>query len=90
MQLKYLFEKAGFRDIKIESATGFFSMITLKVNYFSLRFIKGPKILKKIIYGMLIPLWYFNQNLALIIDNLDKHKQLESIGYWVVAKKLNK
>jgi len=44
--LKYLFEKAGFQEIQVEAGNGFFSMITLKINYFSLRLIRGPKFLK--------------------------------------------
>ena len=39
--LKYMFEKAGFEDIKITPNTGFFSMWILKMNYFSARFIRG-------------------------------------------------
>jgi SAM-dependent methyltransferase len=38
--LKYMFEKAGFRDIHIEPHGGFFTMWLLKLNYFSLRFIR--------------------------------------------------
>jgi SAM-dependent methyltransferase len=41
--LKYLFEKAGFVDVVVEPQSGFFTMWILKMNYFSTRFIRGPR-----------------------------------------------
>ena len=41
--LKYLFKRAGFVDIEIESQAGFFTTLILKLNYFSLRLIRGPR-----------------------------------------------
>lgn len=38
--LKYIFEKAGYKNIHIQPTTGFFTMWFLKMNYFSLRWIK--------------------------------------------------
>ena len=46
---KYMLDKAGFVDIKIEPQSGFFTMWLLKFNYFTLRFIKGPKPFRTII-----------------------------------------
>jgi SAM-dependent methyltransferase len=85
--LKYMFEKAGFEDIKITPNTGFFSMWILKMNYFSARFIRGPRSLKWIIRVILIPLWYVSQMFAPILDKLDRKPELESSGYFVLAKK---
>jgi SAM-dependent methyltransferase len=69
--LKHLFEEAGFVDITIEPQTGFFSMIILKMNYFSLRFIRGPRILRLIIKGTFVPIWYLGQICAPSLDKLD-------------------
>jgi hypothetical protein len=59
----------------------------LKFNYASLRLIKGPKILRKIISASLIPIWITTQTLAKVLDKIDKQKELESPGYFVIAKK---
>ena len=85
--LKYMFTKAGFVEIKINPATGFFSMWILKMNYFSARFVQGPKLLRWIFRAIMIPLWYLSQILAPILDKLDRKWELETSGYTVVAKK---
>jgi len=85
--LRYLFEKAGFNDITIEPQSGIFSMIFLKLNYFTLRFIRGPKAIRYIIKGFLLPMWYILQWIAPILDKLDRNWTLETAGYFVVAKK---
>jgi len=85
--LKYMFEKAGFVDIKVEATTGFFTMWILKINYFSLRFIKGPKPLRWLIKSILIPYWTIGQVLAPYLDKLDKNWSLETAGYFVIARK---
>jgi SAM-dependent methyltransferase len=88
--LKYMFEKAGFEILAIEPTGGFFTTWLLKVNYFSLRFIRGPKVLKILIKSMLIPLWTLNQTIAPILDKLDRNKELEAAGYIVFARKKDK
>lgn len=85
--LKYMFEKAGFEDIVITASAGFFSMWILKMNYFSARFIRGPKPLRWMIKALLIPIWFINQQLAPILDKLDRKPELETSGYIVVARK---
>ena len=85
--LKYMFTKAGFVEIKINPATGFFSMWILKMNYFSARFVQGPKLLRWIFRAIMILLWYLSQILAPILDKLDRKWELETSGYTVVAKK---
>lgn len=85
--LRYMFEKAGFEDIKVTSNTGFFSMWILKMNYFSARFIRGPKLLKLLIRGILTPIWFLSQILAPYLDKLDRRPELEAGGYTVVARK---
>ena len=85
--LKYMFEKAGYRDIHIQPTTGFFSMWFLKMNYFSLKWIKGSKIRRALTKAFLIPFWYTAQKLAPWLDSLHRGWSLESAGFFVVAKK---
>lgn len=85
--LKYMFEKAGYKDIQIQPTTGFFSMWFLKMNYFSLKWIKGSKIRKTFTKAFLIPFWYTSQKLAPWLDNKHRGWSLESAGFFVVAKK---
>lgn len=85
--LKYIFEKAGFVDVCVEAICGFFSMMVLKINYFSLRLIKGPLLLRGFIRALLFPVWYIGQWLAPGLDKFDKNWQLESAGYNVIARK---
>ncbi len=85
--LKYLFGKAGFSEIKIETAGGFFTMWFLKMNYFSRRLIRGPKALQWLIKACLTPFWYLGQIIAPYLDRLDNHPELETQAFWVIAKK---
>lgn len=84
--LKYLFEKAGFREINVEPSSGFFTMWFLKFNYFTSRFIIGPKLLQYLIKTVLYPLWFFLQLTAPFLDILDRNWAAEAPGYWVVAR----
>lgn len=85
--LKYMFEKAGFTDVNIEAQAGFFTMWLLKFNYFSVRLLRGPRPVKWLILGTLIPLWTLNQLVAPVLDKLDRNKTLETSGFYVVAVK---
>lgn len=85
--LKHLFEKAGFTDVKVEPQSGFFTMWILKFNYFTTRLIVGPRIARLLIRIFLLPLWFILQVIAPILDRLDRNWNLESAGYYVVAKK---
>ena len=85
--LRYLFEKAGFKDVSIEAQSGFFTMLTMKINYFCMRVIRGPRIIRRFIKGMLIPFMFVSQVLAPLLDKLDINKDLDTTGYYVVAKK---
>lgn len=85
--LKYMFEKAGYKDIQVQPTTGFFSMWFLKMNYFSLKWIKGSKIRRAFTKAFLIPFWYTSQKLAPWLDNKHRGWSLESAGFFVVAKK---
>lgn len=85
--LRYLFEKAGFADVLVEPQSGFFTMWILKMNYFSQRFIRGPRPLRWAIKAALAPLWYLGQKAAPHLDKLDRDWALEASGYYVTAKK---
>jgi SAM-dependent methyltransferase len=85
--LKYLFEKSGFKNINVEPSSGFFTMWFLKFNYFSTRFIRGPKPLKYAIKAFLAIIWSILQAAAPILDKLDRNWLLEAPGYWVTAEK---
>lgn len=85
--LKYMFEKSGFHDVKVEATSGFFTTCILKMNYFSLNFIRGPKFIRWVIKGLLNIIWYLSQNSAPYLDKLDKNWQAETQGYFVLARK---
>jgi SAM-dependent methyltransferase len=90
--LNYLLEKAGFREIDIYPTGGFFTMWLLKLNYFLARLLRNRYTTKlkldNILYYLLAPIFVFNQLIAILLDQLDRKKYLESAGYWVVAKKI--
>lgn len=85
--LTYLFEKAGFMDVIVEPQAGFFTMWIMKMNYFSRRFMRGPKPVRLLINAVLLPFWYINQKIAPLLDKLDKNWALETTGYFVTARK---
>lgn len=85
--LKYMFEKAGYKDIHIQPTSGFFTMWFLKMNYFSLKWIKGSKIRRSFTRGLLIPFWYLSQKLAPWLDSKHRGWSLESAGFFVIAEK---
>lgn len=82
--LKYLFEKSGFKVIKIEPIGGFFTMLLLKLNYVLLRLYKGKFFpIIQIIYFI----WNINQIIDPLLEKLDKHPDRNTSGYFVVAMK---
>ena len=85
--LNYMFEKAGFVNIRIEASSGFFTTWIVKMNYFSMRFIRGPGLLRFLIKLLLIPFWAIGQTLAPLLDKLDLYWEAESQGYFVLAMK---
>lgn len=85
--LKHLFEKAGFVDVSVEPQSGFFTMWFLKMNYFSCRFLRGPRPLRWLIKGFLLPFWYVGQCAAPLLDKLDWNWEAETSGYYATARK---
>jgi len=85
--IKYLFMQAGFENISIEPTSGIFTTIILKMNYFTYRYIRGPRPLRLFLRGILTPFWYIAQKIAPILDTLDRNHVQESQGYFVTAQK---
>jgi len=86
---RYILENNGFEVVEITPAGGFFSMMAIKINYFTIRMFKLPKLLWKLWLILLIPFWSVNQIIAPFLDRLfDKNYELETMGFWVVAKKI--
>ncbi|TFZ04205.1 class I SAM-dependent methyltransferase [Ramlibacter rhizophilus] len=84
--LDYLLRKAGFEDVCVEETTGFWEMWVLKLNYQSLRLIKGPRLLRKLIRAILVPLWWVSQTTAGIVSSRWASPN-ETAGYVVVGRK---
>lgn len=85
--LRHALGKAGYMDVKVEAQAGFFSMIVLKINYFSRRLVRGPAVLRKIMTTLLLPFWTIGQVIAPRLDWLDRNWELEATGYFVTARK---
>jgi SAM-dependent methyltransferase len=85
--LKYLLNKSGYKDIHIQPASGFFTTILMKINYFSLRAIKGSEFRQFITRNLLRPFWWINQKIAPVLDNMHRGWSLETQSFFVVAKK---
>lgn len=85
--LEYLFNRAGFIDIEIEAQAGFFTTLILKMNYFSLRFIRGPRPIRILLRAIFSIFWYVGQSVAPLLDKLDRNWAAETCGYFVTARK---
>lgn len=85
--LEYLFSRAGFQNIQIREIGGFWSMWILKINYQSMKIVRGPPILRKLTKLAMGPFWLLNNCLALSLDKVWNAPQ-EALGYIVIARKL--
>lgn len=85
--LSHLFETAGFQNIAVQAQSGFFTMMVLKFNYFTRRFVRGPLLIKYLIYAILLPVWYLGQIIAPYLDKIDRNWDYETTGYIVTAFK---
>ncbi len=85
--LKHMFESAGFVDVQVEPQAGFFTMVTLKINNFSRRFVKGPRPIRSFLKSLFSIFWYLGQKLCPLLDKLDRNWELETTGYFVTARK---
>ena len=85
--LRHMLTKAGFIDVVVEPQSGVFTTIVMKINYFSRRFVRGSRVIKLALNLILIPVWYFGQIVAPLLDRLDKNWSAETTGFFVVARK---
>lgn len=85
--LAFLFERAGFVDVKVEAQAGFFTTMAMKFNYFSRRFVMGPRFARMLLAAGLSVFWYVGQKLAPLLDKLDRNWELEACSYFVTARK---
>lgn len=85
--LDHMLRKAGFKDVCITANTGFWSMFVLKFNYHTIRYIRGPKILRGIVKAVLMIFWNVGQFTAPILDKFDRNEN-ETASYTVIARKL--
>jgi SAM-dependent methyltransferase len=85
--LTKMFEEAGYKDIKIEASSGIFTTLIMKINYLSVRLLKGPKYFRRFIKLCLLPFWFVGQVLAPYLDKLDSNWKAESHSYYVSARK---
>jgi SAM-dependent methyltransferase len=85
--LEHLLGRAGFVDVRVEPQAGFFTMMTLKANYYSLRLIRGPSPARRLLRGIFGVGWYLDQKIAPVLDRHDRTWALEASGYFVTARK---
>lgn len=85
--LKYMFNKAGFKDVVIEATSGFWVVWFVKLNYQLIRIIEGKSFKKRALKAIIKPFIKYNQNLAFYFDKKWPKTNKETQGYWVVAKK---
>ncbi len=85
--LKYMFEKAGFKKIEVESSTGFWVSWFVKLNYQLHTMLSGNSIKKKILRKFFKPFIRYNQKLAVYLDQKLVKNEKETQGYWVIAIK---
>jgi SAM-dependent methyltransferase len=84
--LRHLLSVAGFHEASISATTGFWTTWCLKLNYHSLRWMRGPALQRRLLRVLLVPFWFANQVVALALDR-QKPNSEETQGYLVVAAK---
>lgn len=84
--LEYHLANAGFDHINVRATTGFWSMWLLKLNYQTLRLIRGPKWLRRAIRLFLMPFWWLDQTTAPWLDKIWPAEE-ETAGYFATARK---
>ena len=85
--LGYLLKKSGFVDIQVDAVTGFWSMWFLKLNYQTLKLMRGPAPFRWLVNACLVPLWWLDQHLAELLDLIWPNGEAETAGYFVTASK---
>lgn len=85
--LRMMLQKAGFEDVDVVPQSGFFTMFFLKFNYFTKRYVRGPRWLRALLMVLFVPVWFVLQICAPFLDRIDRKWESETIGYFVTARK---
>lgn len=85
--LEKILTDSGLSVKSLDAQGGIFTTLALKINYFSLRAIKGPRVVRSVLKCIAWTPWHVSQILALIFDKFDRHQYLEAHGYFVYATK---
>lgn len=85
--LQFMFEKAGFKNIVVESSTGFWVNWFVKLNYQLVRIMSGKSLKRRALKFVLKPFIKHNQKWAFYFDKKWPKTDKETQGYWVVATK---
>ena len=78
--LEHLLSRAGFADIVVHEKTGFWEMWSLKWNYHSRRFARGPLKL------VCVPFWWLSQAVSPLLDRVFPHPEMTA-SYAAHARK---
>jgi len=73
--------------VLVEPQYTFLTLWILKMNYFSQRFIRGPRFMRWAIKVVLLPLCYLSPKAAPLLDILVRNWAIGTLGYYVTAKK---
>jgi len=84
--LDHLARKAGFPSPHIHAGTGFWITLVMRANDYLLRGVRGPRAVKWLVRALLVPIWFGDQMLALLLDKLDPTEGHTS-SYTLVASK---
>jgi len=85
--LRAMLEENGFEVVSLAPSGGVFATLCLKVNYLSLRLVRGPRLLQCLAKCLLAPLWWLDQQAAVRLDRFDRNRLAEAPGYCVVARR---
>jgi SAM-dependent methyltransferase len=83
--LKYMAEKVGFKVIEINPDSKYWTTAVLRFNYYLLRLARGK--FKSVIKLIFLPIFTFNQLLALILDKLPHNYTIDTVGFSSLFRK---
>ena len=84
--LLHMLSKAGFADIIVEPTSGFWTMWILKLNYQTVRLVRGPMPMRVLARAILVPMWFLGQVMAPLLDRVWPSPE-ETVGYLAFAHK---
>lgn len=84
--LEYQLQKAGYLDVTVRETSGIWSTLILKLNYQSLRLLRGPRPLKFLVRALLLPAWWLGQTVAPRLDRIWPEAR-ETAGFFAMGFK---